>query len=55
MATTTIEEWLDRVQNVLDVQKDLGINVVEMHFTRNELVNLRTILKFAKEKKDETV
>lgn len=56
MNTTTVEEWIERVSNTLKVQKDLGIDTVSMNFTRVELVALRTILNYAKEKKDnETV
>ena len=44
-----IEKWLDRVQGLLDYQKDLQLEIVQCRFTRNDLVQLRMILEACKE------
>lgn len=44
-----IEKWLDRVQNLLNYQKDLQLEIVQVRFTRNDLIQLRMILEACKE------
>ena len=44
-----IEKWLDRVQGLLDYQKDLQLEIVQCRFTRNDLIQLRMILEACKE------
>lgn len=39
-----LDKWVDRVQNLLDVQKELGLDLISTNFARYELVELRLIL-----------
>ena len=39
-----IRKWLDRVDNLLDVQKQLCIETISTTFTRRELKNLLNTL-----------
>ena len=39
-----IHKWLDRVDNLLDVQKQLCIETISTTFTRRELIELKNLL-----------
>ena len=39
-----IRKWLDRVDNLLDVQKQLCIETISTTFTRRELIELIIII-----------
>ena len=39
-----IEKWQDRIENLLQVQKDLCLEQISTTFTRNELIELRLLL-----------
>ena len=39
-----IHKWLDRVDNLLDVQKQLCIEKISTTFTRRELIELKNLL-----------
>ena len=39
-----IEKWQDRIENLLQVQKDLCLEQIRTTFTRNELIELRLLL-----------
>ena len=45
----TICEWVDRVQNALDVQKECQLETINMCFNRRDLVELRMFLKRIRE------
>ena len=38
-----IKKWQDRVENLLQVQKDLCLEQISTTFTRNELIELRLL------------
>ena len=39
-----IRKWIDRVDNLLDVQKQLYIEKISTTFTRRELIELKNLL-----------
>lgn len=39
-----IKKWQDRIENLLQVQKDLCLEQISTTFTRNELIELRLLL-----------
>lgn len=39
-----MHKWLDRVDNLLDVQKQLCIEKISTTFTRRELIELKNLL-----------
>lgn len=39
-----IHKWLDRVNNLLDVQKQLCIETISTTFTRRELIELKILI-----------
>lgn len=39
-----LEGWRDRIQNMLDVQKDLQLEEMRMTFNRRDLIELRLII-----------
>ena len=39
-----IRKWLDRADNLLDVQKQLCIETISTTFTRRELIELKNLL-----------
>ena len=39
-----IRKWLDRVDNLLDVQKQLCLETISTTFTRRELIELKNLL-----------
>lgn len=44
-----LKRWLDRVNNLLNVQKDLGLVFVGTNFTRTELIELRMMIETLKD------
>ena len=38
-----IKKWQDRIENLLQVQKDLCMDQISTTFTRNELIELRLL------------
>ena len=44
-----IEKWLNRINNLLDMQKDLGLVFVGTNFTRTELIELRMMIETLKD------
>ena len=43
-----IEKWLDRINNMLDLQKDLQIETIAASFTERDLKELRMIITTVK-------
>lgn len=41
---TTYQQWHDRIQNLLDVQKALYLDTIQTNFTRSDLIELRLII-----------
>ena len=41
---TTYQQWRDRIQNLLDVQKALYLDTIQTSFTRRDLIELRLII-----------
>ena len=39
-----IKKWQDRIENLLQLQKDLCLEQISTTFTRNELIELRLLL-----------
>ena len=39
-----MRKWLDRIDNLLDVQKQLCIEKISTTFTRRELIELKNLL-----------
>ena len=39
-----IEKWQDRIENLIQVQKDLCLEQIRATFTRTELIELRVLL-----------
>lgn len=37
--------WLDRIENLLQVQKDLSLDLISTNFTRRELLELRLMIE----------
>lgn len=48
-----LDRWLDRVQNLLDYQKDLQLETVTARFNRTDLIELRIIINSLKDKEKE--
>ena len=48
-----IQKWIDRIQNLLDVQKDLGGDTISASFDRRELVELRMMFDTLKEMEEQ--
>ena len=44
-----IEKWLNRINNLLEMQKDLGLVFVGTNFTRTELIELRMMIETLKD------
>ena len=49
-----IKKWQDRIENLLQVQKDLRLELIRTTFTRNELIELRLLLNEMTEIKNTT-
>ena len=43
------KRWLDRVNNLLDVEKDLGLDLISTTFTRRELIELKLMIETLKD------
>lgn len=41
---TTYQQWYDRIQNLLDVQKALYLDTIQTSFTRRDLIELKLII-----------
>lgn len=41
---TTYQQWHDRIQNLLDIQKALYLDTIQANFTRSDLIELRLII-----------
>lgn len=39
-----LKQWKERIDNLLDVQKDLQLEEVRMTFNRSDLIELRLII-----------
>ena len=42
---TDYNKWLDRIQNLLDVQKEQSIEVITARFNRRELIELKMMIE----------
>ena len=42
---TTYKQWLDRIENLLQVQKDLYLDTINTTFTRRDLIELKLIIE----------
>lgn len=38
------QAWIDRIDNLLQVQKDMGLELIATNFTRRELTELRMMI-----------
>ena len=47
-----IDSWLDRIQNLIDIQKDMGYETVQTFFNNRDLIELRMMLTTLKELKE---
>lgn len=47
-----IARWLDRIDNLLQVQKDCCVDMVSARFTRRELIELKLMLGTLKDIKE---
>ena len=50
---TTFQKWLDRIDNLLEVQKYSGEDTISASFTRRELIELKMMIGVASEKGEE--
>ena len=50
---TTFQKWLDRIDNLLEVQKFSGEDTISASFTRRELIELKMMIGVASENGDE--
>lgn len=48
-----LDRWLNRVQGLLDYQKDLQLEIVTVRFNRTDLIELRMIINSLKDKEEE--
>ena len=39
------QEWLDRIENLLQVQKDLSLDLISTNFTRRDLIELKIMIE----------
>ena len=39
------QKWLDRIDNLLQVQRDRCLNLISANFTRRELIELKMIVE----------
>lgn len=39
------QEWLDRIENLLQVQKDLSLNLISTNLTRRDLIELKLMIE----------
>lgn len=42
---TTYKQWVDRIQNLLDYQRQLQLETVTTRFTRMDLIELKLIIE----------
>ena len=40
-----LQEWLDRIENLLQVQKDWSVDLISTNFTRRELIELKLMVE----------
>lgn len=50
---TTFQKWLDRIDNLLEVQKYSGEDTISASFTRRELIELKMMIGVASENGEE--
>ena len=50
---TTFQKWLDRIDNLLEVQKFSGEDTISASFTRRELIELKMMIGVASENGEE--
>lgn len=52
-----LQKWLDRVDNLLQVQRDLCLDLISTKFTRRELIELKmmveTLMEYKAERENE--
>lgn len=52
-----LQKWLDRINNLLQVQSDLCVDMVSANLTRRELIELKmmieTLMEYTAERTDE--
>lgn len=49
-----IDRWLDRIQSLIDFQKDESLEIVTARFTRADLISLSVLLGSLKELKEQS-
>ena len=42
---TTYKQWIDRIQNLLDYQRQLQLETVTIRFTQMDLIELKLIIE----------
>ena len=47
---TDLQKWLDRVENLLEVQRQISVDLISTNFTRRELIELKLMIETLMEK-----
>lgn len=50
-----IERWLERIQNLMDVQKAECMEIITTRFTRQDIISLMVLLRSLKELEEEKI
>ena len=48
------QKWLDRIDNLLQVQRDICLDLISVNFTRRELIELKMMIETLMEYKAES-
>ena len=48
---TDLQKWLDRIDNLLQVQRDRCLDFISANFTRRELIELKMMIEVLMEQK----
>jgi hypothetical protein len=54
MNTDIYQRWLDRIENLLQVQRDHCLELISANFTRRELIELKLMIETLMEYKAES-
>lgn len=48
-----LQRWLDRIENLLEVQRNLSVKLISTNFTQRDLIELKMIIETLIEQKDQ--
>lgn len=48
-----LQRWLDRIENLLEVQRNLSAELISTNFTQRDLIELKMIIETLIEQKDQ--